>query len=133
MNILEYPSGLEDSTFGISKTSIAKGIQIEFKDVWFRYPNSGKDWIFKGLNLKIENGEKVGIVMKEGSGKSTLVYLIMRFYEINSGKILVNGININSYKLSTLREIIGFVEYDPVIFSSTLGENIMYGMEQVSQ
>ena len=77
--------------------------EIEFKDVWFRYPSRKNDWILKGLNLKIRPNETVALVGESGCGKSTLVSLLMRFYDADSGIITVDGVNIKDYNLSSLR------------------------------
>ena len=68
--------------------------EIEFKDVWFRYPTRRNDWILKGLNMKINAYETVALVGESGCGKSTTVSLLMRFYDVNFGEILIDGVNI---------------------------------------
>ena len=77
--------------------------EIEFKDVWFRYPSRKNDWILKGLNLKIRPNETVALVGESGCGKSTLVSLLMRFYDADHGIITVDGVNIKDYNLKSLR------------------------------
>ena len=77
--------------------------------MWFRYPTRTSEWIFKGLNLTIRKNESIAIVGESGCGKSTLVNLILRFYDVNFGEILVDGVNIKSYKLSELRAKMGLV------------------------
>lgn len=72
---------------------------IEFKDVWFRYPTRPSEWVFKGMNLKINNKESVALVGESGSGKSTFVGLVLRFYEPDSGSILIDGKDIKSYNV----------------------------------
>ena len=67
---------------------------VEFKDVWFRYPSRKNDWVLKGLNMKINVKEKVALVGESGCGKSTVVSLLMRFYDVNEGCILIDGIDI---------------------------------------
>ena len=73
--------------------------QIEFQDVWFRYPTRKNDWILKGLNLKINSNETVALVGESGCGKSTIVSLILRFYDVNFGRILIDGKDIKDYDL----------------------------------
>lgn len=73
--------------------------EIEFKDVWFRYPTRKNEWVFKGLNLKIHPNESVAVVGESGCGKSTLVNLLLRFYDPDNGEILIDGINIKKYNL----------------------------------
>ena len=77
--------------------------EIEFKDVWFRYPMRPKQWVFKGLNLKIHSKDSIAIVGESGQGKSTLILLLMRFYEVNFGEILIDGIDIKKYNIAELR------------------------------
>ena len=72
---------------------------IEFHNVWFRYPTRKTDWVLKGLNLKINRNETVALVGESGCGKSTIVSLILRFYDVNHGKITIDGIDIKDYNL----------------------------------
>jgi ABC-type multidrug transport system fused ATPase/permease subunit len=76
---------------------------IEFKNVWFRYPMRPKHWVFKGLNLKINPKDSIAIVGESGQGKSTLILLLMRFYDIDKGDILIDGISIKDYNIASLR------------------------------
>lgn len=73
--------------------------RIEFKDVWFRYPTRMNEWIFKGLNLVIEPNESIAIVGESGCGKSTLTSLIYRFYDVEKGKILFDGVDIKEFSV----------------------------------
>lgn len=73
--------------------------EIEFRNVWFRYPSRKNEWVFKGLNLKIHPNESIAIVGESGSGKSTLVNLVLRFYDPDQGEVLIDGINIKEYNL----------------------------------
>ena len=77
--------------------------EIEARNVWFRYPTRKNEWVFKGLNLKIQPNESVAVVGESGSGKSTLVNLLLRFYEPDHGEILIDGVNIKEYNLRQLR------------------------------
>lgn len=99
---------------------------IEFKDVSFEYPDDHNK-VFKGLNLKIKSGEKVAFVGRSGGGKTTLCNLIPRFYNVSDGEILLDGKNIKSYTLKSLRDNIGMVQQDVYLFSGTVFENISYG------
>lgn len=83
--------------------------EIEFQNVWFRYPARKSDWILKGLNLKIRRNETVALVGESGCGKSTIVSLILRFYDVNKGLILLDGVDIREYKVADLRRALGFV------------------------
>jgi len=82
---------------------------IEFKDVWFRYPTRKEDFVLRGLNLLIKPNEQVALVGESGCGKSTFVNLLMRFYDVDFGKILLDGINIKEYNLHSLRQKISLV------------------------
>mmetsp|Transcript_8698 Transcript_8698/g.6452 ORF Transcript_8698/g.6452 Transcript_8698/m.6452 type:complete len:91 (+) Transcript_8698:3439-3711(+) len=83
--------------------------EIEFRNVWFRYPTRKQDWVLKGLNLKIHPNETVALVGESGCGKSTIVSLILRFYDVNKGHILLDGVDIREYKISHLRRAMGLV------------------------
>ncbi|MBX7241067.1 MAG: ABC transporter ATP-binding protein/permease [Bacteroidia bacterium] len=95
---------------------------IEFKSVWFAY--NEPDWILKGVSFKVTQGEKVAFVGATGSGKSTIISLLGRFYEIQKGEILLNGKDIRQYSLPDLRKLMGVVLQDVFLFSGTVAENI---------
>lgn len=98
---------------------------IEFKNVGFKYDADTR--IFKGINLHIEQGQTVALVGPSGGGKTTLCHLIPRFYDINEGEILLDGVNVESIKRESLRKNIGIVQQDVFLFTGTIGENIWYG------
>ena len=102
---------------------------IELKDVWFAYNNQNHnnenpDWILKGLSFKVNAGECVALVGATGAGKSTIINIINRFYEISKGEILIDGININDYELEFLRSKVAVVLQDVFLFSDTIANNI---------
>ena len=101
--------------------------EIELKDVWFRYPTRKNEWVFKGLNLRIRPNESVAVVGESGSGTSTLVNLILRFYDPDHGEVLIDGVNIKQYNLQQLRLRMGLVMQEPTLFNYTIKENILYG------
>lgn len=113
-----------------SKTRInpedVKG-KIEFKEVWFRYPTRKEEFVLKGLNITINPNESVALVGESGCGKSTFVNLLMRFYDVDAGEILLDGINIKDYNLHDLRVAISLVMQEPIIFNYSIIENILYG------
>ena len=102
--------------------------KIEFKNINFIYPSDeNKRKILDDLNLVCEPGQKVAIVGESGCGKSTTVNLIERLYEPTSGEILLDGINISKYDLQYLRSLIGYVQQEPVLFNSSIKDNIIFG------
>src|SRR5699024_1633262 len=105
---------------------------IEFNNVSFKYPGS-EEYALHNLNLTIEEGENAAIVGRTGSGKTTLVELIPRMYEVEEGEILIDGTNIKDIPLKILRESIGFVPQETFLFSETIGENIAFGTTQANK
>ncbi|PKI36032.1 hypothetical protein CRG98_043607 [Punica granatum] len=93
------------------------------------YPARPDELIFNGLSLSIPNGTNLALVGESGSGKSTVVNLIERFYDPQAGEVLIDGINIKNFRLKWLRQKIGLVSQEPVLFASTIRENISYGKE----
>lgn len=100
--------------------------KISFKNVAFEYPDDHNK-VFEGLNLEVKSGEKIAVVGPSGSGKTTLCNLIPRFYDVDSGEVMIDGKNIKNYTLKSLRENIGMVQQDVYLFSGTVAENILYG------
>ena len=106
--------------------------RIEFKDVCFSYPSDpNKRMILKNLNLVIEPGKKVALVGESGCGKSTTVNLIERLYETTSGEVLIDGIEIKRYNLPYLRNMIGYVQQEPVLFNKPIRDNVIFGRDDV--
>ena len=83
--------------------------KIEFRDVWFRYPTRKEDFVLKGLTMTINPSESVALVGESGCGKSTFINLLMRFYDVDSGEILLDGINIKEINIHHLRNTISLV------------------------
>lgn len=100
---------------------------ISFHDMSFAYPDSQEDLIFKDFNLTIPAGQKVGLVGTSGGGKSSLTRLILRFEDVVSGKLCIDGTDIRSVTQQSLRKAIGYVPQDPLLFHRTVRENIAYG------
>lgn len=98
---------------------------VEFKNVSFGYDESKT--IINDFNAKVKKGQKIAIVGPTGAGKTTMVKLLMRFYDVSSGEILIDGINIKDFKRSDLRSLFGMVLQDTWLFSGTIAENIKYG------
>ena len=105
---------------------------IEFKNVSFSYPNSSGQKVVDNLNLKINKGEKLAILGATGSGKSSIVNLIPRFYDVNSGEVLVDGINVKDYNLKDLRSKISMILQSTEIFSGSIEENVRWGKDDAT-
>ncbi|KAJ8794742.1 hypothetical protein J1605_003051 [Eschrichtius robustus] len=105
---------------------------LEFKDVHFCYPARPDVKILKALNLKVDSGQMVALVGNSGCGKSTVVQLIQRLYDPTEGMITIDGQDIRMFNVRYLREIIGVVSQEPVLFSTTIAENIRYGRGNVT-
>ena len=105
--------------------------EVEFRNVYFEYEENKP--ILKGINLDVKKGETIALVGNSGGGKSTVVNLIPRFYEVNKGEILINGKNIKDYTLETLRENISEVFQDNFLFSGSIRDNILMGKPDASE
>ncbi|MBH9580673.1 multidrug ABC transporter ATP-binding protein [Staphylococcus felis] len=110
---------------GAQPINIKNG-NIQFRDVSFRYNKEEKD-VLQHINLKVNHGETVAFVGMSGGGKSTLISLIPRFYDVTQGAITIDGHNIKSFETSSLRRQIGMVQQDNILFSDTVKENILLG------
>lgn len=104
--------------------------EIEFKHVNFRYYKKNTDNVLDDINLHIKPGELVGIIGSTGSGKSTLVSLISRLYDVDDGEVLIDGVNVKDYALENLREHIAVVLQKNTLFSGTISENLRWGKEE---
>jgi ATP-binding cassette subfamily B protein len=105
--------------------------KITFHDVWFSYDD--ENMVLKDINLEIEPGETVAILGATGSGKSSIINLIPRFYDVTKGRIEIDGMDIRDISIRSLRDQIGIVRQDPFLFSTTIKENISYGAEESRQ
>lgn len=108
-----------------TNTSDEKG-SVSFKDVSFRYPGSA-DYILKDISFDAKKGETVAFIGATGSGKTTLINLIPRFYDVSEGKVLVDGMDVKDYRLTDLRKRIGYVPQKAVMFNQTISDNVRYG------
>nr|XP_009769808.1 PREDICTED: ABC transporter B family member 9-like [Nicotiana sylvestris] len=107
--------------------------EIELKDVYFKYPARPDVQIFSGLSLYIPSGKTAALVGQSGSGKSTVISLLERFYDPEAGEILIDGVDIKKFQLKWLRQQMGLVSQEPVLFATTIRENIIYGKENASE
>uniref|UniRef100_A0A9I9CUG2 ABC transporter B family member 21-like n=1 Tax=Cucumis melo TaxID=3656 RepID=A0A9I9CUG2_CUCME len=102
---------------------------IELRDVHFSYPTRPNEQIFNGFSLKIPSGTTAALVGQSGSGKSTVISLIERFYDPSMGEVLIDGINLKEFQLKWIRSKIGLVSQEPVLFASSIKDNIAYGKD----
>lgn len=129
--VIETEKGI-DITAANSENIVKYG-KIEFKDVFFKYHKSSDDYVLKNINLVIEPGMKVGILGGTGSGKSTLVQLIPRLYELDKGVILVDDVDIKKYFPDELRKGVSMVLQQNTLFSGTISENLRIGNENATE
>ncbi len=104
--------------------------QIEFRHVSFRY---GEQWVLKDINLVIEKGKTVALVGQSGSGKSTLVDLIPRYYDVQEGEVLIDGINVKDLGIHDLRQLIGNVNQEAILFNDSFRNNITFGVDSATE
>ncbi|KAK4376956.1 hypothetical protein RND71_003252 [Anisodus tanguticus] len=121
-----------ESPEGFKVTNVLKG-KIELKNVFFYYPSRPYQAIFQGMNLKIESGKTVALVGQSGSGKSTIIGLIERFYDPIKGQVLIDDKDIKSYNLKSLRSQIALVSQEPTLFAGSICDNIIYGKEEATE
>ena len=104
--------------------------QIEFRNVSFRY---GEQWVLRGINLTIHKGQTIALVGQSGSGKSTLVDLIPRYYDVQEGEVLIDGINVRDLGIHDLRQLIGNVNQEAILFNDSFRNNISFGVDNATQ
>ena len=129
--VLDTESTLNDDNASMKDKKVTKG-SVEFKNVSFKYYSSREENILSDISFKAEPGQIVGIVGTTGSGKTTLVQLIPRLYDVTSGEVLVDGINVKEYGLKNLRDGVGMVLQKNVLFSGTIEENLKWGDENAT-
>lgn len=129
IEVLDEEPDLKNSEKPIYKV---KDGSVEFKNVGFSYVNDEKKECLKNINLKIKSGETIGIIGGTGTGKSSLVNLIPRLYDVTNGEILVGGVNVKNYDLETLRNEVAVVLQKNVLFSGTISENIRWGNKEAT-
>jgi len=113
----------------IKEGSVSKGREhgtVEFKNVSFRYPHASEDEL-SNISFKINKGQTLAIIGATGSGKTTLISLIPRFYDATEGEVLVDGVNVKSYKFDTLYDNLGYVTQKAVLFAGSIRENVFFG------
>ena len=131
VEVLDEEPDLNDFHAAHKDAEIQNG-KIEFRNVDFKYYKTSQDKVLENISLTIEPGETVGIIGSTGCGKSTLVSLIPRLYDADSGEVLIDGIDVRDYDLKKLRQGIGMVLQKNVLFSGTLEENMRWGKEDAT-
>lgn len=129
MEVIDTKTKITDGEF-LGNTKL-KG-EVEFKNVSFKYPDAD-EYVLKNISFKAKKGDTLALIGSTGSGKSTIVNLIMRFYDVTEGEILIDGKNIKEYKLDALYKKIGYVPQRAVMFNGSVKYNISYGDKKVSE
>ncbi len=121
--VLETDLSIKDGNFdGVTKEVGT----VEFKNVSFKYPDA-EDYLLQDISFKANKGETVAFIGSTGSGKSTLIYLVPRFYDVTDGEVLIDGVNVKEYKQEALHNKIGYVPQKAVMFDGTVSSNVSYG------
>ena len=122
--VLETESTVKEGTKNVKETEV-KG-EVEFKNVSFKYPGAD-EYILENISFKAEKGQTIAFIGSTGSGKSSLINLVPRFYDATEGEVLIDGINVKEYTEETLYNKIGYIPQKAIMFSGTVNENISYG------
>ena len=129
--VLDMPISINPNEDGITETASCG--YLEFDNVTFAYPGETESPVLHNISFKAKPGETIAFIGSTGSGKSSLVQLIPRFYDVTLGKILVDGIDVRDYQLKALRQKIGFIPQKALLFTGTIAENLRYGKEDASR
>lgn len=121
--VLDEPIAVKDGSY--TKETEEQGT-VEFKNVSFKYPEAD-EYVLKDISFKVNKGETIAFIGSTGSGKSTLINLVPRFYDVTEGEVLVDGINVKKYKLEALNNKLGYVPQRAVMFTGSVEENVAYG------
>lgn len=128
LRILDYEITVPEAENAVELTEV-KG-EIHFKNINFQYHE--RENVFNNIDLRIEAGQSVAFVGESGAGKTTLTKLLLRFYDVDSGEILIDGVNIKDTTKQSLRSHIGIVPQEPILFNDTIGYNISYGKDETN-
>ncbi|NLQ48535.1 ABC transporter ATP-binding protein [Streptococcus mutans] len=128
--VMAMPISIDPNINGIKETK-TKGY-LEFDNVTFAYPGETESPVLHDISFKARPGETIAFIGSTGSGKSSLVNLIPRFYDVTLGRILVDGVDVRDYNLKALRQKIGFIPQKALLFTGTIGENLKYGKKDAS-
>ncbi|AYF94488.1 ABC transporter ATP-binding protein [Streptococcus koreensis] len=128
--IMDMPISIDPNENGVTETE-TKGY-LEFDNVTFAYPGETENPVLHNISFKAKPGETIAFIGSTGSGKSSLVQLIPRFYDVTLGKILVDGVDVRDFNVKALRHKIGFIPQKALLFTGTIAENLRYGKEDAS-
>ena len=128
--IMEMPISIDPNEDGIQETETHG--YLEFDNVTFAYPGETESPVLHNISFTAKPGETIAFIGSTGSGKSTLVQLIPRFYDVTLGKIKVDGVDVRDYRLKSLRQKIGFIPQKALLFTGTIADNLRYGKEDAS-
>ena len=128
--VLDTKSDIQDGEN--TALTIEKG-EVEFKNVFFSYPGQAGDPVLRGVSVKVKPGETVAILGATGSGKSTLINLIPRLYDVTGGSVMIDGHDVREYSLQNLRGAIGYALQENVLFTGTIEENLLWGDDEADQ
>ncbi len=129
--VLDEKLDLDDSSAKYPGKKIEKG-DVEFKNVVYRYFKNSEESVLENINVKIPSGATVGIIGSTGCGKTTLISMIPRLYDVDEGEVLVDGVNVKDYSLVNLRDGIGIVLQKNLLFSGSIAENLRWGDENAT-
>ena len=121
--VLDEEISIVDGTFDGKTAEVGT---IEFRNVSFKYPDAD-EYILKNISFKVNKGETIAFIGSTGSGKSTLINLVPRFYDVSEGEVLVDGVNVKDYKQEALHNKLGYVPQKAVMFTGTVASNVSYG------
>ncbi len=140
-NVLDHPIGVAPpeipralplhAHYADSDGKLPAGVSLEFRNVWFAYRD--EEWVLKDVSFIVAPGESVAIVGATGAGKTTIISLLSRFYDVQKGEILINDVNIRDLGLAELRRMMGIVLQDVFVFSGTIEDNIRYGSPEMQR
>ena len=129
--IMDMPISIDPNENGIRETETHG--YLEFENVTFAYPGETENPVLHNISFSAKPGETIAFIGSTGSGKSSLVQLIPRFYDVTLGKIKVDGVDVREYRLKSLRQKIGFIPQKALLFTGTIAENLRYGKEDASR
>jgi ATP-binding cassette subfamily B multidrug efflux pump len=134
--LLDEPLATDAAAGSVRSLPTPQG-KIEFRNVWFAYHGGAnprdQDWVLRDVSFRVEPGQTLAIVGHTGAGKTTIIQLLLRFYEIQRGQILLDGVDIREMKLLELRRLFGIVLQDPFLFTGTLESNVKLGTERIDR